>query len=125
MTFKGNVIASVLCIGAILFLVPEQGLLGFTSALLLQSGFATTYHLYHALQSIELPVDIVGWMIKPALAITFGSMGMKYVHNNILMTAFSLRISTFIAIVILGIFYLGFLFAFKCVTKKDIEMFIH
>ncbi len=124
MTFKGNIIASVLCIGLILYLVPRQGLLGFTLALLVQSGFATVYHLYHALSSIELPVDVVGWMIKPAIAITCGCTIIRYLYDNVLLGMFSQRISTAIAITILGVFYIAFLFIFKCVTKKDVQMFL-
>ncbi|OON92481.1 MAG: polysaccharide biosynthesis protein [Epulopiscium sp. Nele67-Bin001] len=124
MTFQGNVIASVLCIFLILTLVPSQGLVGFTLALLVQSGFATIFHLAHALGSIELPVDVLGWMVKPAIAITCGCIVMRYIFDAILVEMFSFRMATGIAITILGAFYIVFLFVFKCVTKKDIEMFI-
>ncbi len=124
MTFKGNIMASVACILLILYLVPQQGLLGFTLALLVQSGFATTYHLYHALNSIELPVDIVGWMLKPAIAITCGCMAIRYIFDSFLITNLSLKLATFIAVAILGGFYILFLFAFKCLTMDDVKSFI-
>ncbi|OOB77680.1 MAG: polysaccharide biosynthesis protein [Epulopiscium sp. Nuni2H_MBin003] len=124
MTFKGNIVASILCIILIFVLVPRSGILGFTLALLVQAGFATCYHLYHSLASIELPVDIVGWIIKPALAITLGGVTISYLYENFLSVIFSVRIATLIAISLLGGFYILFLFAFKCVTKDDIKMFI-
>ncbi|ONI45493.1 polysaccharide biosynthesis protein [Candidatus Epulonipiscioides gigas] len=124
LTFQGNIIASVLCIVLILVLVPQSGLVGFTIALLIQAGVATCYHLYHALASILLPVDIIGWMIKPGLAIGFGSVAIRYIYDGVLNQIFTMRIATIIAISLLGIFYITFLFMFKCITKEDIQAFI-
>ncbi|ONI39804.1 polysaccharide biosynthesis protein [Candidatus Epulonipiscium fishelsonii] len=124
MTFKGNLIASVACIASILWLVPTQGLVGFTLALLLHYGIATLYHLFHALHSIELPINFIDWMIKPAFAISCGAVIMNYIHNNMLVNVFSLPIATLIAIAILGIFYITFLFSFKCICKEDLQMFL-
>lgn len=126
LTFKGTLMGSGICIAMILILVPMKGIIGFAMAMLFQSGFVTVYHLSHILKHIDLPIDIMGWIIKPSIAAVFGCLSMKYVHNHILMgnLNFSLRISTIIAIGILGIFYIGYLFLFRCVTWEDIKIVI-
>lgn len=123
LTFKGNVIASALCITTILLLVPERGLIGFVLAMLFQSTFATTYHLFHVLKHISLTVDFTGWFLKPAIAAVSGCLIMKYIHTHYLTSIFSLRISTCLAILALGLFYIAFLFIFKSLTKDDVKMF--
>ncbi|OON95006.1 MAG: polysaccharide biosynthesis protein [Candidatus Epulonipiscioides saccharophilum] len=123
-TFRGNIVASIICITLIIVLVPKSGLVGFTLALLAQAGIATCYHLYHALESISLPVDIVGWIIKPAAAIGVGSVSIRYIYDGLLSQLVGPKIGTLIATGLLGMFYLTFLFAFKCVTKEDIQMFV-
>ncbi|MGL5677991.1 MAG: putative polysaccharide biosynthesis protein [Cellulosilyticaceae bacterium] len=125
LTFKGNIMASILCIGAILILVPRQGIMGFILALLIQSGFVTIYHLLHVLKHISLRVDVVGWMLKPTLAAIVGCLFMKYLHTHYLMQMFSLTVSTIIAVGVLGVFYLTFLFLFRSLTREDIQMFLH
>lgn len=125
LTFKGNIIASIICILLILVLVPKQGIMGFILALLAQSGFVTIYHLLHVLQHISLKVDVVGWIIRPGLAAAAGCFVMKYVHTHYLTSMFSLTIATVIAVCALAAFYLTFLFLFKSLTKDDILMFIH
>lgn len=124
LTFKGNVMASLLCISSILFLVPRQGVRGFVIAILLQATFVTIYHLMHVLKNTHIPVDINNWMLKPLIAATFGCVVMKYLHTHYLLDVFSIRMSTLIAITLLGLFYIIFLFLFKCLTKDDIKMFL-
>lgn len=123
LTFKGNVFASLICILAILLLVPKQGVTGFVIAMLLQACSVTIYHLFHVLKNTHLSIDITNWIIKPSLAAAFGCIFMKYLHHHYLLNHFSSRISTLIAIGLLGGFYVTFLFLFKCLTKKDIAMF--
>lgn len=124
LTFKGNIFASIFCIICILILVPKQGLMGFVLAILVQSGFATIYHLLHVLKHISLSVDVVGWMLRPSLAALAGCLIMKYLHTHYLMSMFSLTLSTIIAVGFLGVFYICFLFVFKSLTKEDVMMFI-
>lgn len=124
LTFKGNSIASIICIGAIILLVPKQGIIGFVIAMLIQSSLVTCYHMFHALKHINLSVDISGWMIKPALAAISGSIIMKYIHTHYLMQHFSLRPATLIAILSLGLLYVIFLFLFKSVTLDDVKQLI-
>ena len=123
LTFKGNVMASVLCIGCILILVPQRGIVGFILAMLFQSSFATLYHLFHVLKHIDLCVDLVGWFIRPTLAAVPGCLIMKYFYTHYLMPLFSFQLSTFIAISILGLFYLIFLFCFRSLKWEDVKMF--
>ncbi|MDA3730190.1 stage V sporulation protein B [Niameybacter massiliensis] len=124
LTFKGNSIASVICIVLILILVPRLGIIGFVVAMLIQSTLVSCYHLWHALKHINLSVDIVGWFIKPTLAAVAGGLTLNYVFDHHLMTLFSLRISTVIGSLSLAAFYIVFLFLFKSITKEDIKLFI-
>ena len=121
LTFKGNILGSAICIGLILILVPQKGIIGFAIALLLQSGSVTIYHLTRILRHISLPVDVVGWIIKPSIAAICGCISMKYIHNQILLSSFSMTLSTIIAIAILGTFYIAYLFIFRCITWEDIR----
>lgn len=122
LTFKGNVIGSAICIALILLIVPLKGIVGFMIAMLVQSGFVTIYHLSKVLNNVDLPIDILNWVIKPIIAATAGSLSVKYIFTTYLAQSFSLRLSTFIAIMILGIFYVVFLFLLKSVTIKDVRM---
>jgi stage V sporulation protein B len=123
-TFKINIIGSIVCISLIFFLVPIKGILGFVIALLLQSGIVTILHMWEILKTIDLTVDILNWIVKPLLSAIAGSLFMKYIYNAYLPSLFSQRISTFIAILALGSFYIAFLFLSKCITTKDIKDFI-
>lgn len=123
-TFKINIIGSVLCISVIILLVPVKGILGFVIALLLQSGVVTILHMWEILKTIDLPIDIVNWIVKPMLSATAGSLFMKYIYHTYLSNLFNQRLSTFIAILALGSFYTTFLFITKCITLKDIQEFI-
>lgn len=124
LTFKGNSIASIICIGTIVLLVPRQGIIGFVIAMLIQSSLVTCYHMWHTLKHVNLTVDISGWIIKPSLAAFSGGIIMKYIYTHYLMSHFSLIPATFIAFVALGVFYVIFLFLFKSITKDDIKQFI-
>ncbi|MEG0352250.1 MAG: stage V sporulation protein B [Cellulosilyticaceae bacterium] len=121
LTFKSTLIGSAICISLILLLVPQKGIIGFAIAMLLQSGFMTIYNLFHILKHISLPVDIMGWILRPSIAALFGCISMKYVHNHILLSQFSMTFSTVIAVSLLGIFYISYLFIFKCITLDDIK----
>lgn len=121
LTFKSTLIGSAICITLILILVPQKGIIGFAIAMLLQSGFMAIYNLSHVLKHISLPVDLIGWMVKPSIAAIFGCLSMKYIHSHILLANFSATLSTIIAVTLLGIFYLSYLFIFKCVTLKDVK----
>ncbi|MHC1748445.1 MAG: polysaccharide biosynthesis C-terminal domain-containing protein [Cellulosilyticaceae bacterium] len=122
LTFKGNVIGSTICIALILLIVPQKGIIGFMIAMLVQSAFVTIYHLSKVLANIDLPVDLVSWVVKPTIAATCGAFSVKYIFTTFLVGSFSMRLSTFIAIMILGVFYIAFLFLLKCVTVDDIRM---
>lgn len=123
LTFKGNSIASVICIFIILFLVPKMGIVGFVIALLVQSSLVSCYHLWHTLKHIDLSVDLLGWFLKPSLAALSGGLLIKYVFSNYLITLFSLRLSSVIGVLCLVIFYTFFLFMFRSITKEDIKQF--
>lgn len=121
LTFKSTLIGSAICISIILLLVPQKGIIGFAIAMLLQSGFMTIYNLCHILKHISLPVDLIGWVIKPSVAALFGCLSMKYIHNHILLANFSMTLSTVMAVALLGIFYIAYLFIFRCVTLEDVK----
>ncbi|MGL4362555.1 MAG: stage V sporulation protein B [Cellulosilyticaceae bacterium] len=124
LTFKGNIIASVICIAFIFILVPSRGIMGFVFALLIQSGFVTIYHLLNVLSHISLRVDVMSWIIRPGIAAISGCLIMKFIHSYWLTSIFSLTVSTILAVGILGVLYLSFLFIFKSLTKDDIMMFL-
>ena len=125
LTFKGNVYASICCIGTILFLVPRYGIIGFVIALLVQSGFVTIYHLTHVLSHISLKVDVLSWIVRPAIAAIAGCLVMKYLHTFVLVPMFSLTLSTIIAVLALRIFYVAFLFIFQSLTFDYLRIFLH
>ncbi len=122
-TFKTNILGSLTCISIILTVVPLKGILGFVLALLVQSGFVTVLLLWHVLKNIDLPVDINNWIIKPIIAALAGALSTTYIHHAYLMPAFSLKLATLMAIILLGTFYIFMLFVLKCITSKDIKMF--
>ncbi|MDF2614794.1 MAG: polysaccharide biosynthesis protein [Clostridia bacterium] len=123
-TFKTNIFGSLTCIAIILTIVPQKGILGFVLALLVQSGFVTILLLWHVLKNIDLPIDINNWIAKPIVAALAGALTTTYIHHAYLTAVFSLGIATLIAILMLGAFYGAMLFILKCVTIKDIKMFI-
>ncbi len=123
LTFKGNMIASLLCIGTILLFVPQRGIMGFILAMLFQSSFATIYHLFHVLKHIHLRVDVTGWFIRPILAACPGCLLMKAIYTHYLSQCLPLALSTLLAISILGLFYVAFLFCFRSLTWDDVKLF--
>ena len=123
-TFKTNILGSLVCIAVILTVIPIKGILGFVLALLIQSGLVTVLLLWQILKNIDLPIDISNWMIKPTLAALAGSLTTIYIHHTYLVAIFSSTLATFIAITLLTAFYIGVLFMLKCITVKDIKMFM-
>lgn len=123
-TFKTNIVGSLTCIMIILTVVPQKGILGFVLALLIQSGLVTIILLWHVLKNIDLPVDVNNWIVKPIIAALAGALTTTYIHHTYLMAQFSLVIATLISVMMLGAFYIAVLFILKCVTIKDIKMFI-
>ena len=123
-TFKTNIMGSLICITIILTIVPLKGILGFVLALLIQSGLVTVLLLWHILKNIDLPVDLNNWIVKPLIAALAGSFTTIYIHHTYLTVSFPLTLSTLIAIVLLGAFYLIALILLKCITLKDVKMFI-
>lgn len=123
-TFQTNIIGSLVCILFIQLLVPQKGIMGFVIALLLQSGIISSLLLWHVLKNISLPIDLLNWLVRPTLAAVAGSLMTLYINKNFLLPFLSLRLSTFIAIIILASFYLILLFMLKCITIKDIKSFI-
>lgn len=123
-TFKTNIIGSLICISTILTVVPIKGILGFVLAMLLQSGTVTILLLWQVLKNIDLPVDLYNWLFKPILAGIAASLMAVYMNQAYLTSHFVLRMSTFIAIALLGLLYVCALFLLKCLTLKDIKMFL-
>jgi stage V sporulation protein B len=124
LTFQGNVLSSILCISCIFLLVPQKGLVGFTLALLFQAGFATIYHLYNMLKNIDLPIDVVGWILKPLICGLITGLLSRYVHTHIFMSYFPLLWATLFSVATLGLCYLLCLFITRSLTKEDILLFI-
>lgn len=123
-TFKTNIVGSLMCIGIILFVVPQKGIIGFVLAMLIQSGLVSTLLLWQVLENIALPVDVLNWVIRPIIAATASALSAIYIHNIYLSQVFSLRLSTLFAIMLLGSFYIALLFVLRCITTKDIKMFM-
>ncbi len=123
-TFKTNIIGSLICISTILLVVPKKGIIGFVLAMLLQSGLVTTLLLSHVLKNIALPIDLYNWILKPVVSGAICSLLTISLYNGYLCHHFSLRLGTFMAIILLGTSYLISLFALKCVTIKDIQLVI-
>ena len=123
-TFKTNILGSLVCISIILTIVPIKGILGFVLALLIQSGLVTIMLLWQVLKNIDLPIDLNNWIVKPIIAASAGALCTLYIHHTYLMKGFSLRLATLAASALLGLFYIFMLFILKCITVKDIKMFI-
>ncbi|MGL4344853.1 MAG: putative polysaccharide biosynthesis protein [Cellulosilyticaceae bacterium] len=123
LTFKGTLLGSAVCIICIVLLIPTKGITGFIIAMLLQSGTITCYHLFHVLKHTSVSIDLMNWIVKPALAAAAGCLGMKIILYPILLGQLSLILSTAVAVCSLALFYLILLFVFGCVTKEDVKMF--
>lgn len=122
-TVASSILGSLICIAIIYFYVPYKGLFGFIAALIISSSFVTILHLRNVLKHTSIPIDVVNWFLKPLLAASAGALTMKYVLHHYLVHVFSLRLSTFMAIGALGLFYLFFLFALGSLTMDDIRIF--
>ncbi len=122
-TLISSISGSIICITIIYIYVPQKGLIGFIAALVISSSFNTLLHLFHVLKYTSIPIDLVNWLVKPALAASAGALTMKYVLHHYLVDMLSLRLSTFSCILALGLFYIFFLFSLGSLTKDDIRMF--
>lgn len=122
-TLISSIIGSLICITIIYFYVPRKGLVGFIAALIISASFNTILHLFHVLKYTSIPIDVVNWFLKPALAAAAGALTVKYVLHHYLISILSLRLSTFGAIGALALFYIFFLFTLGSLTKDDIRMF--
>lgn len=118
-----HIIGSAACIGITWFYVPKKGLIGFIAALVISSALITLIHLFDVLKYTSIPIDILNWFVKPALAAAVGALSSKYILRNYLLSHFSMRTATFFAILSLGVFYISFLFILGSLTKEDIRMF--
>lgn len=124
-TFKTNILGSLVCISIILAAVPTKGIIGFILALLIQSGLVTILLLSHVLKHITLSVDLPNWIVKPSIAAIASSFFSRYIASNYLFLSFGSRISILLSVLLLGLFYICLLFILGCVTKTDIQMFMH
>ena len=122
-TVASSIAGSLLCIAITYFYVPYKGLFGFIAALVISSSLVTFLHLFNVLKYTSIPIDVVNWFLKPALAGAAGALVMKYILQHYLVHLFSLRLSLFMAIGALGLFYIFFLFALGCVTLDDLRLF--
>ena len=122
-TLISTITGSFICITIIYFYVPRKGLIGFIAALVISSSFNTILHLVNVLKYTSIPIDLVNWFVKPALAAAAGALTMKYVLHHYLVQVVSLRLSTLGAIGALGIFYIFFLFMLGSLTMDDVKMF--
>lgn len=123
-TFKTNIMGSIICIATIILIIPKRGIIGFVLAMLLQSGFVSCDLLWHVLRNIELPVDVVNWVIRPIIA-AVGCAFLTTLMNKLCFSiSFGIIISTILSISFWGISYIFLLFLFKCVTVKDIKTFM-
>ena len=122
-TLFTGIIGSVICITIIYFYVPRKGLVGFIAALVISVSFNTILHLVNVLKYTSIPVDVVNWLVKPALAAAAGALTVKYVLHHYLVNLVSLRLSTFGALGALALFYIFFLFVLGSLTTDDLRMF--
>ena len=122
-TFQTNIVGSLFCIMAIQTLVPLKGILGFVIAMLLQSGIISCLLLWQVLKNIELPINIMGWMIQPTIAAVASSLTSNLIYQRLIIPSFSLIPGTIIGISLLASFYIALLFALKCITIQDIQSF--
>lgn len=122
-TLISHIIGSLICIGIIYFYVPQKGLIGFIAALVISSALITILHLFDVSKYTSIPIDIINWFIKPALSAGAGALTTRYILRTYLIHNYSIRISTLIAILALGVFYISFLFILGSLTRDDIRMF--
>lgn len=123
-TFQTNIIGSLICIVIIQVLVPQKGIVGFVLAMLFQSGIITILLLWHVLKNIELPIDPLNWIFRPIISAIAGSLLSIYIHDHYLVLIGANWISTILAILLLGGFYILILFLLKCITTDDIKSFM-
>ncbi len=121
-TVMSSILGSGICIAIIYFVVPYKGIIGFIAGLIISSSVVTILHLSNVLKYTSIPIDVVNWFIKPALAAAAGALTMRYVLHNLLINVFSLLVSTLIAIGALGTFYILFLFLLGSITLDDIRI---
>lgn len=118
-----SIAGSLICIAIIYFVVPYKGLIGFIAGLIISSSFVTLLHLSDVLKYTSIPIDVVNWILKPALAASAGALTVRYILHSYLLDNFSLRVSTFSAIGALGVFYISLLFILGSLTLDDIKIF--
>lgn len=118
-----SILGSGICITIIYFAVPAKGLIGFIAALIISSSVVTILHLSNVLKYTSIPIDVVNWFLKPSLAAAAGALTMKYALHRYLVNVFSMGLSTIIAIIALGLFYILFLFLLGSLTLEDVRIF--
>lgn len=123
-TFQTNIIGSMLCIGTILIIVPQRGIIGFVMAMLLQSGFVCCRLLSYVLNFVDLKVDVNHWIIKPTLAAIASSFIATTFNRYFFSCYFGLTLSTIFALLTLGCTYLVCLMLIGSFSIKDIKSFL-
>ena len=122
-TFQTNIIGSLICISTILLIVPRKGIIGFVMAMLIQSSFVCCLLLNYVLKNIDLPIDLINWVLRPIIAGILCSLLTISFNRNYLAVTFSPTISTILSIILLGGSYVLILFLIGSLSIDDIKAF--
>lgn len=120
-SFKINVIESVLKISIIYFLVPAYGFNAYLFALFLTTVLNTLLYLLRLLKVSCIVFDISNWIFKPLIAAALSSFASRmlfvlfFAYNN------SRIIALISSIIILSLLYLVFLIMFKSINKTSLK----
>ena len=123
-TFQTNIIGSLLCIGTILMVVPQKGIIGFVLAMLLQSGFVCCRLLVYVLHFVDLKVDLNHWVLKPSIAAIVSAFIAITFNRCFFSIHFSLTLATICSLLTLGSTYLLCLMLIGSFSIKDIKDFL-
>ncbi len=121
-TFRHNVLGSLINILFVFFLIPVYGLKAFFWGVLLSLTITSVLNLQKVLRCTGLVFDLGNWVIKPALSAGASGLTIYYISLKIFFPTLSLAWGTTLSILSLGGMYFIFLFLMGCITKEDMKI---
>lgn len=119
-SLKYSVLDSVLRIGAIVLLVPLQGMKGFLFVMIVSNILTAWLNIHRLLKVTGVRMQWGQWLFKPLLAMTTGGVLALAVQSALRDTLPLLAVTVLSALA--GVLlYAGLLFLFGCVTKEDLR----
>lgn len=115
-----NILDSLLRIAVIYFLVPKFGITAFLWIMIGSNLFTSILNLRQLLKVTGVGVQVVHWIVKPAVAAGSAGLVIRLVCSYCLADAFPLWCQVILGVLVMGTAYLVLLLALGCIRRSDL-----